>query len=178
MKSLTFKATSLRGLLILVVILVIGGIAAGFYYGLGRVKEYAVEVSHTNADAQAAQQQVTELQKLKTTLANSEALIKKANQLFATESDYQTRAIQDVQHYAKQSNITITDTSFPSEQQSNGSHTLVIKIASPTSYDNLIRFLEGIESNLPKMQLNGIKLSRASSGAVSVEDISIKVFTR
>lgn len=178
MKKSSMKATSLRSLLVLLVLLVIGGIAAGFYYGLGRVKEYAVEVSHTNADARAAEQQVGELQKLKTTLANSESLVKKANQLFATESTYQTRAIQDVQRYANRAKITITDTSFPEAQQSSDSHTLTISIGSPTTYSNFIRFLESIESNLPKMQVTGITVSRVSDSTIAVEDINIKIFTR
>lgn len=178
MKQSSMKATSLRSLLLFLVVLVIGAIAAGFYYGLERVKQYAVEVSHTNADARAAEQQVGELQKLKTTLSNSEELVRKANQLFATESNYQTRAIQDVQRYASRADITITDTNFPDEQQGSGSHTLVIRIESPTSYTNFIRFLESIESNLPKMQVTGITVNRASEDTINVEDINIQVFTR
>jgi uncharacterized protein (UPF0333 family) len=178
MKQSSMKATSLRSLLIFLLILVIAGIAAGFYYGLGRVREYAVEVSHTNADAQAAEQQVGELQRLKATLASSNELVKKANQLFATESSYQSRAIRDVQRYASRANITITDTSFPTGQQGSGSHTLVINLASPTSYVNFIRFLESIESNLPKMQVTGVDISRASGDTISVQNINIQVFTR
>lgn len=178
MKKSSMKATSLRGLLILIVVIAIGAVAAGFYYGLEQVKEYAVEVSHTSADAIAAERQIGELQRLKFALAESESLVRKAGQLFATESNYQSRAIQDVQRYASRTGIAISSTSFPRDQQTPGSHTLIIKIDGPVSYVNLIRFLEALEGNLPKMQLNGITISRASASTVQVEDLSVQITTR
>jgi hypothetical protein len=178
MSKSSMKATSVRSLLIVCVLLAVGAVAGGFYYGLERVKEYAIEVSHTYADANAAERQISELQKLKTTLASSQTLVKKADQLFATESNYQSRAVQDVQRYARQTGVTVTNTDFPESQQAAGSHTLTIGIKSPVSYERLIRFLEAIEGNLPKMQLSGIKISRASGSGVTVENISIEVATR
>jgi hypothetical protein len=183
------KASSLRKVLTALMILLILAIGAGFYYGLEQVKAYAVEVSHTVIDADASGQNIGKLQALKKALADSESLVAKANKLFTTDANYQSQGLKDVQKYASDFGLTISNTNFDAPVPAAGAtpptvaagHSFVITLQSPVSYIQLLKFLDAIEGNLPKMQINSISLERPTSGKadqVSVGDITIVVSTR
>lgn len=175
-----FNPQALRGALLIILIAIMSGGAGLFYLGLNQVREYARQVNHSVADAQASDTQVQSLQKLKDELAQSQVLVAKANQMFATPESYQSQAVTDINTYAAAAGVTVTKTSFdvPSPGQ-NPSVTVGLK--SPTSYSKLIQFLSGIEGNLPKMQVTSIGLSHVNGGgadSVAVDDIKIAIATR
>lgn len=179
------KATSVRKLLTtLILILILAG-AGGFYLGLQQVKNYAVAVSHTAADATASAQNVKSLEQLKQTLAQSSSLVDKANKLFSTESGYQSQALKDVQKYASESGLTISNTNFSAGSTAtpvvSGGHTFVISLQSPVDYKKLLQFLNDVEGNLPKMQIISLDLSRptgTAAGQVAIGDTTIEISTR
>jgi hypothetical protein len=190
MKKSGMKATSLRSTLVFLMIVVIAGAGAGFYFGLEQIRTYALDVSHTAADADASGKRVEELQRLKVALAQSETLVNKANKIFATEANYQSQALKDVQKYASDAGITISNTTFgtptpggETEQQvaPTNSHSIIITLQTPVSYSRLLQFLDSIEGNLPKMQITSLTLSRPateSGDTVFTEDITIAISTR
>ncbi|MES2630572.1 MAG: GspMb/PilO family protein [Patescibacteria group bacterium] len=176
----TFKPQTLRGILIFLLAVVVIGGAGLFYLGLGEVRKFAVEVNHSIADAEASGGQFDSLQALKQQLSQSEALIAKANQMFATPDTYQTQAITDISTYATAAGLTVTKTSFD-EQVDGASRTMTVSLRSPVSYSKLIQFLDGIESNIPKMQVSNIAVSHVAGGGadlVAVDDIKIMIATR
>lgn len=162
----SMKATSLRSLLTVLLIVMIIGAGAGFYYGLEQVRAFSVEVSHTAADANASANAVDELQKLKQALAERETLVNKANQLFTTDASYQSQALKDVQKYASNIGLTILNTNFESPPAESatpttaGTKSFSITLQSPLSYKKLLLLLDSIEGNLPKMQVSSIEVSR------------------
>lgn len=176
------KATSLRNLLIFLIILMLGATAGAFYLGLQQIQAFALDVSHTSADADASSQQIDELQKLKKTLADSETLVKKADQVFVAENKYQSQALRDIQRYASQYGLTISNTSFDSDASVPlGSKAVVITLQAPASYTAFLQFLNAVEGNLPKMQVIDLNLERAQSGdAAKIEPgkITLTVATR
>lgn len=180
------KATSLRGLLAVVLVLIIAALTGGFYLGLQQIREFAVDVSHTSADASASGDQVSELRLLQETLAARETLVDKANRLFATDADYQSQALRDIQRYANKLDITIENTDFDNAQDDpalslGDVRVFTVTLQSPISYTKLIRFLDAVEGNLPKMQVASLSIDRTSNvtgGNVSVEDITIAISTR
>ncbi|MFY9228085.1 MAG: hypothetical protein WAO28_02045 [Candidatus Microsaccharimonas sp.] len=181
-KSGGMKATSVRGLLSFVVVLLILGIAGGFYLGLQKVREFSISVNHTVANADASGGSIDELQKLKQALAQSETLVNKANLVFSTEASYQSQALKDVQKYAGTFGITIKNTDFGGATSTVGARSFVITLQSPVDYAKLLQFLDAIEGNLPKMQVATISLNRPKTGDVnrSVETgtITIGISTR
>lgn len=176
------KATSLRKGLIFILIAVIIGTAAGFYYGLQRVRDYAVQVSNTVSDAEASGGQIDQLRQLQQTLEQSDELIAKADSIFATDATYQTRAITDLERYASEAGIDIASTEFPSDATTPpNTRAVTVSLQQPLSYERLLRFLELVEGNLPKMQVANITVSRPdqpNGDAVLVSDITINVSTR
>ena len=158
-----FKPQNLRSVLgTLLGILIIGG-GTLFYLGMGIVSDYAVEVNHRLSDAEASGNQIKELQLLKKQLAQSNSLVDKANQLFSTPENYQAQALTDVKKYADAAGLSIASTSF-GEGSGPGSHTISLSFSNPASYSKIINFLDSIEGNLPKMQVNSITLGHVVGG--------------
>jgi hypothetical protein len=175
-----FKPQSLRALLLVVLVMVIAGGLGLFYLGLNEVRTFAVEVNHSIADAEASNGQVQALQNLKGQLAQSEALIAKANQMFATPANYQNQAITDTRNYAAAAGLSIAKIDF--EPAVPGvSPTMTVGLKAPVSYSKLIHFLDNIEGNIPKMQVTSIGVSHVNGGrsdSVTVDDIKIMIATR
>jgi hypothetical protein len=182
----SMKAASLRSFLTVMLVIMILGAGAGFYYGLQQVRAFSVEVAHTAADANASSDAIGELQKLKQALAERETLVTKANQLFSTETDYQSQALKDVQKYASTIGLTISSTSFDipddtTTPSASPGKAFKITLQSPLSYTKLLQLLDAIEGNLPKMQVNSVTISRPdtnSNDLVITGDIQIVISTR
>lgn len=182
MKKSTFSAVSLRKLLIVVIVLLIGAVGAGFYFGMQTIRQYAVDVSHTVADSQASEGVVDDFKKLQQTLAERESLIDKANKLFSTEASYQSQALTDVKKYASDNGLTVSNTNFDVAQDPalGTGRTFEVSLQSPVPYMNLLRFLDAVEGNLPKMQIDSITIGRqaANSNQVTVEGVTVRISTR
>lgn len=180
MAKKSFKPQSLRTILfILLTVVIVGGLGL-FYLGLSEIRNYAVEVNHTIADAEASKLQVQQLQALKSQLAQSEELIATANQTSATADSYQNQAIVDTRNYANASGLSIAKISFD-DIVAGVNPTMTVSLKAPVSYSKLIKFLDGIEGNVPKMQVSNIGLNHVSSGgtdSVVVDDIKITIATR
>jgi len=178
------KAASARNILSFLMFVVVIGSAAGFYFGLQTIKAYAVDVSHTVADANASGKNIEQLSDLKQALAEREALVAKANTLFATPDTYQAQVLKDLQKYANEAGVTITNTEFDKQQAGTvaaSGHSAVVTVGSPVSYAKLMKFLNALEGNLPKLQVTGVSISRpaaASGDLVTTEKITIAVATR
>lgn len=183
------KAKSLQTILSIGIVIALVGAAGLFYLGLEQVRTHAVEVSHTVTDASASESQVSELQVLQTQLTERRALVDKANQIYATQENWQTQALKDVQAYAVRAGVDVTKTDFTSGEPPAGGvpgtapagNIMTVTLGSSTSYKKLLAFLDGIEGNVPKMQVNTISLKRVEGGnsdSIRVEPITIMVSTR
>src|SRR5690606_24018221 len=115
-----------------------------------------------------------------------QVLIVKANNIFATPSNYQSKALNDIQKYADKYGLKIDDYNFDDRSEAeagpeSSSKPMTITFQNPSSYTGLIRFLDAIEGNLPKMTVSAIDLSRASSASsnnVNINRLTIEIFTR
>ena len=172
-----FRPQNLRtALTVLFSITILAG-AYFFYWGLGEIRGYSEQVNQQLANASASDQQVAKLQGLKQQLAQSTALVDKANQLFATPGTYQSRALSDIEAYARAAGLSIVSTNF----EKDAPNTVTVKFNSPVSYSKLITFLTNIESNLPKLKVVSISLEhpeRGGAGNIGVNDIKIDVSVR
>ena len=176
----TFKPQTLRAVLIVTLIIVISGGLGAFYLGLTIVREYATDVNHTIADAEASNTQVQRLQSLKGQLAQSELLISRANQMFATPASFQNQAITDTQNYASAAGLSLSKTTFD-PYVAGTNPTMTINFKAPVTYTKLIQFLDSIEGNIPKMQVSNISISHVNGGnanSVIVDEIKITIATR
>lgn len=175
-----FSPQNLKVLLGALLIIVVLGGAGLFYVGLDMVKQFAVEVNHKTQDAKASAAQIQELQLLRTQIKEGGSLITKANQLQAASDTYQSQVLTDLSAYAERSGVKIDGTEFGDPSQ-DGKHIATVKLKNPVSYAGLIRFLDNIESNVPKLQVTSIQLSHTTTNPgsnVTVGEIKIEIMTR
>jgi len=175
-----FKPQNLRAVLTALLILIVLGGGALFYWGIGVVSEYAVEVNHRIVDANASGKQIEQLQSLKAQLNQSNSLVAKANQIFSTPDTYRAQVQTDVKRYADAAGLSITSTEF-SDPASTGAYTMTLTLRSPASYRGLITFLSNIETSLPKLLVSSITLGPPANGGannVKVGEIKIDVAVR
>ena len=175
-----FGPSNLRTILAVLLVIIIAGGGAVFYFGLGMVREFAGEVNQSAVDAEASGAQISQLQTLRNQLSQSNSLVDKANQLFATPGNYQTQALRDVKNYANAAGLTIASTNFADPAQS-GAYSMTVTFKNPVSYSKLIGFLNNIEGNLPKLQVSSIALGHADSSNpdfVQTGEIKIDISVR
>ena len=181
MKKSMKASSSTRSFLTVLMIVILAGLAGGFYLAYQQVRAYAVEVSHTVVDAEASGKQIEQLQDLKSDLQQRESLVNKAKLLFSTADNYQSQALKDVQKYAQTYGITILNTNFEPVADTTEGHIIVLTLQSPLSYTKLLQFLDAIEGNLPKMQVTSVSLGHSTSGAngdITTDAIRIGISTR
>jgi hypothetical protein len=175
MKTPKLTAMTVRSLLSVLLVAVVVAIVAGFYFGLGEIKKFADEVSVVTSQAAALNSQSGTIPEA----TAQDPSLAKAGLLFVSEPQWQAQARQDIEKYAADSGLTAASIGFetdtpPLPNQRN----IVVSLSSPMNYQGLLRFLNAVETNLPKMQVTKLNISRESAGEVAVEAIVIGVSVR
>jgi uncharacterized protein (UPF0333 family) len=187
-----FTATQLRMILSLslVAIILIAGIV--FYFAESQLRQVATDVSHTVVDAEASQNNVTTLEKIKDILEKEKDVVARAQSIVADSQkyQYQDQIITDLNQFAERTNVSITNVDFTATAATTPTPTaapsglkttsVVITLKTPVDYNNLLRFIESIEQNLTKMQISKVSLSRDASGGnnVTSDALTIEVYIR
>lgn len=193
MKS-DLTAVKLRSLLVFGLIVTFGAAIAGFYYGFGWIKSYADTVNQTVVAAQAVSVSSGSSSQIQQKLSEQQSLIDSVNSLFALSTNYQTQAIKDIYLYASKAGINVSDikldtppaaaatTPTTTPQTSTAATKPVsVSLSSPVSYSSLLRFLTYIETNIPKMQVSGVEMSRPTDGSVDsvlITAVTINIYVR
>jgi len=204
-KHNSFNATTLRGILITAVILTFLLAGVGFYFAYGWIKSYASTVNQSvvSAHNSANNTSAVSTKDLQAFLQQESGVPALVDQLYAPQSTYVGQAIQDINTYAKLSQLSIsnvdsgasTDPAAPGSSTSTttttnaktlalsagGSTTpITVTLNSPVSYVSLLKFMTYIEHNLPLMQIEGINIqgSTDSASQVQITSLSIGVSTR
>lgn len=184
MKSRKLSAVTVRNSLIVVILLCISAIVAGFGYGLSIVRKTAVDVNQTVADAGASNNLAESLQNAQNQLNEGQTAVQKANSMFVGSGNYQDQTIKDLRRYADKYGLSISDFKFGTLSGNSNTtprYSVGLTIDSPVQYSDFIRFISAIEGNVPKMQILDIHLSRPNSGnadQVNVSKLDIGVFAR
>jgi hypothetical protein len=201
MKKTSLTAASLRLILsiFLFVIIALGILLFSFAYS--KLKDAAVDVSHSVADASASQNNLQNLQKLKQDLAAKQDVVTRAENIVAESRsyEYQNQIINDLNDYAARAGLSITTIDFSSAQAGTGPTTtpgtaapatpsttingvkstfVSVTLKNPVNYTGVLRFLKSIEQNLTKMQVSNIGLSKADDGGVSSNALNIEVYIK
>lgn len=185
------KATTVRIILFIVLVLILGGIAASTYFANSFLATTAEEVATMQSEATAVDAKIQNLMNLKKQLDENKAIVKKAENIVADSKlyQYQNQIIEDFSAYARKANISIQSYTFqsanaksaPAAKSSGGGNSTTVTIAfgEHISYNNLLHFLHLIEKNVTRMQISGVSISRAENkGEISVQSIDVKVFIK
>ena len=164
------------------------------------LKQFAVEVNHTNVDANASRDNIQTLQKIQDELAAKRSIVDRASSIVAESKSYQyqDQIIKDLNDYATKSGISIINLDFsdktapatgsPAGAQApatvapviNGVKSISVNVAikNPVSYTNMLKFIQSIEQNLTKMQISKISFTRDATGGITSDTFALEVYTR
>lgn len=180
-ESREFTPKQLRMLLSVALALVFIGCVALFYLGNDSLKDLSKRVNQTSVDAEASEKKLQDLQSLKQQIAQSGSLISKANQMFAPVETYQSQVISDLQSYAQRNDISVGGTKFENDKNDPSKRIVSVDIEGSIPYAALVRFLDDIEKNTPKIQVASLTVERPSSGSnenVRVSNVTLSVSVR
>lgn len=167
-----------------------------FAFADGQLQQFATDVSHVVIDANASQNSLTTLQKVKTMLANEQDVIARTDNIVADSQSYQyqDQIITDLNQYAGRAGISIANVGFGAAKTTPSttpatlggavpsgvkSTSVTVALVNPVNYDHLLSFIESIEQNLTKMQISRVSISKGTSGdSVSSDVLTIEVFVR
>lgn len=182
------SATKLRAALSVIIILIVILAGVGFYYAQSWLRDEAKKVHAivltSNVDKNDTQS-VIELQKA---IDERQAVAQKANTILTDANNYTEQIIGDLEKHASESGVKIADYKFSADSTQSSTANIsgvrtipiTITLANPIDFNSLLRFMKAIETNLPKMQINGISLTNTSGspGTVTVAPITVEVFAR
>lgn len=185
MKNFHFKATTLSIAMTIILLLLGGLIIGGFYYAQDWLREQSgVSTQSTTGNTST----IIPSQSQNNTTGQDVVSIKSTT-LVSSKSDYQTKIQQDLNKYASETGVKIKDYGTTSAPQDNTSIQLIngveanyvkVTLENPVTFTNLIKFIKAIETNIPKMKITGINISRSnnSNDLVKIDPITIEVYTR
>ena len=180
MKKSNMKASSLRSIMIVFLLLAVGLSAYGFYLAQGWLNNFAIAsqvVSKSTASSTSSQG----ISQLQAALSERQTAIDKTNAFTVSSQDYHSQAISDLTKYAVSTGVLISDYNAPNPITTDTKLSYItIKFNNPVQTSNLIKFLKLIETNLPKMQISGITLrdNPSTIGTVNVDPLTIEVYTK
>lgn len=196
--KLKLNAISLRNTLMATIgLLVIVGVG-GFFFFQKYLASVATEVNDSNAKAAATRQDVAQLQRLKTEMADNQVAVTRAASVVGDSKSYQyqDQIINDLSSYAKAAGFSILSFTFadPKGGTSGGSaapapatttasglkvSTVTVTLPEGLPYATVMTFIKSIEQNLTKMEVNGVTFSVDHvSGKITTQPIVIGVYTR
>ncbi len=191
MNKSKLNAKGLRMILIVMILAIVGLSATGFYFAQKWLLDQATAISQTVAESNASGTDLQAVHQLQVQLDAQQAVATKANSLVASSLTYQSQAISDINKYADAAGIKISNFSFAqaaaagatvtSSKTSSNTSSITATLASPTSYQGLLKFMSYIEGNIPKMQVSSLNLGRiegGSSDSVRIDQITIDVYTQ
>ena len=195
-KGRPLTATQLRLMLSISMFVIALMAGIGFVFVNSQLKNYAIEVSHVAADANASRDNLQNLQKIQTQLQEDQDIVQKTNSIVAESQSYQyqDQIINDINNYASKAGIGITDINFATQTTTAPgsapttttpiptgvkSSTVAITLKNPIDYASLLRFIKSIEQNLTKMQVSRINLSKDTvTNGVTSDILTLQVYVR
>lgn len=168
MKPAKKVARSFKNTLLFIIFLVVAFMIIGFYYGQDFLRDFAQSIAESNQTGTVS------------SLSLSAEETSKINSIFFEKTNYQDLVRQNLESYAKDSGLRVNNYEFANiTPDATGFQTVSVdlKITSAVEYANLIKFLQHIETSLPKMQTTELNLSKdGTSDKVTVNEFKLEVY--
>ncbi len=125
MKTQGMKASLLEKILLLLVIVIFFITIAAYYFLSNFAKSQAIEADHSMISAQSTQNDIENMEKSHKWLVDNPDIVNRTNSIVAEASQYkyQDQVIRDLESYASQSKIVVTDYKFNEASSSTTSAT-------------------------------------------------------
>lgn len=191
-KGLT--ASTLRILLGIALFLLAAGAIAIFLLGHSYLSEQADEVSQARAEAEASSDALNQVQALERELNELSTMPELLDDLTVASELPQFTAVQALRDISSRHGISIESFNFGNTEEAASSSTTGDGAAAATtgqngvqiyfnagtvSYQQLISFLNDVEQNTPKLQIESISLPQGSTrSSIELGQLTLTLYTR
>lgn len=194
-KAKPINARTLRIILSILLVLVIGLGIAGFLAARNFLVQKSLDTAQTLADSEYAKKNVRSLSAAAQFINQHEEVEATAKNMVSESRSYvyQDKIIEDIIAIASRSGVTIESIDFTADAQAAGAATpgnastpapsglkqtnVVIALANPTRYDRLLNFIHAIEENKLKMRISKIGMTNTQQQSDGHANVSSDVFT-
>jgi len=183
------KPSALQKLLTTIIVIALLASGAGFYYVQSSLSETATQVGKSISESESSG--VLNNESLKAQVAEASDASKKALALKIESDDYQNQITSDVKAYAASNNITISNYSFAANStgaessetktptqnnSSSNASAMTMTLSNPVNFNDLMKFLKSLETNIPKIQITNLKITHDKNykNSVSVDPIIVQ----
>lgn len=191
MKKTRLKASSLKKIMITMIIAIITLTGGGVYFAFDRINTLAIEIKDEIAKTPILgikTDNTQALARLQGDITKYQPIADQLTGLKTASENTKNQTMQDINAYANANNIKISDFNFPEKNAAQtssstsltGVSSVTITLTNNVSYTSLLKFIKSIETNIPKMQIKNLDISSVQSSAdtVKVEPITIEMYTR
>ena len=208
MKSMNLTPAKLRLVLIACLVLLAAGGVGVFMAGNRLLTKFAGDTQAKAAEARAGESVVQDLQKTKAILAANTDTVKRASLIVAesTSYAYQDQIITDINNFANNSGLSITNITFADTKVSattptaGATHTATgagaaapipggiksttesVALKNPVPYGALLQFIHSVQNSLFKMRISQVSLSPSNDSknadVVTSNVLNIEVYIR
>lgn len=167
MKKVGLNASTLRWILIGIILLLVGGGIFGAMNMQGVLVKQMDATNKIKIDAENSTSNLARAQLLKTYLETHKDDVDKTASIVADTVSYryQDQVVQDITRYAQMSGLVILGFDFPvsrtTKPATSGLKPIVASITldNPVNFRNYLAFIKLIEQNLTKMQITDITIT-------------------
>lgn len=181
------NALTLRIVLVVGLVLLIGGLGAGAWWLQGQLAAQVIKTDHAKTDSELVQLDLEKLKQIQKQLEDQKDIVERADQIAASADNYryQDQVVSDLEAYARRHDIQISGFDF-SKGSAPGAKTpagpagttrtpFSISLKGPISFDRFMDFLRDIENNLTKLQVSSLSLTPTSDDPKLVSNPSISL---
>lgn len=189
LKKMQLTSRTVSWMLIAALALLVIGTAVGSWFMQSELSSQVVETDHAKIDADLSRGELEGSKSLQKYLETHKPDIEKAAAVVSETQTYryQDQIVNDIQTYAKKSDVVVLGYSFPQDTATakvdptglkSVSATLTLK--TPVTYTSYLTFLKYIEQNITQMQITNISLTPDTDDPTKIKDtaITIKVYVR
>ncbi len=184
MKNPNLKATTLHTILTSLVILAIIILVGGFYLAQDALRTKAASVNGSSTNSATNNTDKLTLKQIEDQITAAKASSEKISSILASSQTYQTQVENDLKTYASANGVTIANlnlspTGITGPIVSGVSLNYVtVTLKNPVSLNNLLQFMQAIDSSLPKIQIVKLSMTPTSDkNSVTVSPINLEVFS-
>ncbi|RWZ79736.1 MAG: hypothetical protein EOT04_00545 [Candidatus Chaera renei] len=169
------NAIKLSRLLMTAILLMIGAVAASYYFSSKLLSANVAQTNAIKAQAATASEDITRLKLLASELQNKQDAVNRASQIVSDtkQYQYQDQIVKDMNAFAAAAGVRVLGYDFSNPQNKaapggqpqaslgiKGVKTInaVVTLDKPVDFDSFLRFLKAIENNLTKMQITGVNM--------------------
>jgi len=178
MSKSTMKPSALQKLLTTFIIIALAASGGGFYYAQSKLSETAAQVKTTRTELAISDNLTNEV--LRSQVATASISSEKALALKLSAEEYQEQLTSDVKAYARNNSINVSNYSFAANSTdastTANASSMTITLSNPVNFNDLMKFLKSIETNIPKIQITNLKITHNTNyiDSVLVDPIIVK----